>query len=183
MARIAELRYEDMTPEQKAVADRIMSGPRKTLEITHNTWLRSPKFADLNQAVGSFMRYEILEPRLRELVILTTGKHWNCELEWYLHRGPAEEAGLDKALLDDLAAGRRPRFERDEEAAAYDFVTTLLARHEVDDATYARALEVLGEQRLVEVIALSGHYVMVAMLLKTFAWPLPEGVQPQLASK
>jgi 4-carboxymuconolactone decarboxylase len=183
MERIAELRYEDMTSEQKAVADRIMSGPRKTLEITHNTWLRSPKFADLNQAVGSFMRYEILEPRLRELVILTTGKHWDCELEWHLHRGPAEQAGLDKPLLDALAAGRRPRFERDEEAAAYDFVTMLLDEHAVDDATYARTLQMLGEQRLVEVIALCGHYVMVAMLLKTFAWPLPDGVEPQLGPR
>lgn len=183
MTRIPELKYEDMTPEQRAVADRILAGPREKLEITHNTWLRSPKFCELNDPVGTFMRYEILEPRLRELVILTTGRHWNCELEWHLHRGPAEEAGLDQALLDDLAAGRRPDFEREEEAVAHDFVVELLREHAVSDATYERTLAVLGEQRLVEVIALSGHYVMVAMLLKTFAWPLPEGATPQLAAR
>lgn len=180
MERIKELPYEDMTPEQKAVADRIMSGPRGTLEITHNTWLRSPRFAELNDPVGTFMRYEILEPRLRELVILTVGKHWDCELEWHFHRPAAREAGLSDAVLDDLAAGRQPRFERVQEEAAYAFVRELLQSHEVSDETYARTRDTLGERYLVEVIALAGHYVMVAMLLKTFAWSLPDGAKPQL---
>jgi 4-carboxymuconolactone decarboxylase len=48
----------------------------------------------------------------------------------------------------------------------------------VSDATYAEALQRLGERRLVELTALVGYYTMVAMTLNAHEIPLPEGVQP-----
>ena len=54
-----------------------------------------------------------------------------------------------------------------------------LNRHNsVSDATYAQALERLGERTVVELTALVGYYTMVAMTLNAHEIPLPEGVEP-----
>ncbi|MGZ5956640.1 MAG: hypothetical protein ACXWKT_20445, partial [Caulobacteraceae bacterium] len=40
--RFPTLRPEQMTPQQKAVADKIVSGPRKSMGGPFNAWLRDP---------------------------------------------------------------------------------------------------------------------------------------------
>jgi hypothetical protein len=40
---------------------------------------------------------------------------------------------------------------------------------------YARALADLGERQLVEVVALTGHYSLIGLLLNGFAVPPREG--------
>ena len=47
----------------------------------------------------------------------------------------------------------------------YDFVTELTATRKVGDETYARAKKVFNDQQIVDLTAVSGDYVMVAMLL------------------
>ena len=47
----------------------------------------------------------------------------------------------------------------------YDVVTELLVRRNVSDETFARAKAVLGEQPLVDLVAVSGFYVMVSAVV------------------
>jgi 4-carboxymuconolactone decarboxylase len=50
------------------------------------------------------------------------------------------------------------------------------ATHEVSDATFDRAKRILGEQQVVDLVATSGTYVTVAMLLA-----VAEAMPPDLA--
>ena len=62
-----------------------------------------------------------------------------------------------------------------EEAAVYDFVTELTTRHEVSDETFDRAKRVLGEQQVVDLTAVAGSYVSIAMLLAMSEMTVPPG--------
>ena len=61
--------------------------------------------------------------------------------------------------------------------AIYDFLTILLTTSKVDDPTYARCLDVLGERGIIDLMATVTHYTVVSMTLNTFHVPVPEGAE------
>lgn len=62
-----------------------------------------------------------------------------------------------------------------DEAATYDFVTELTTIKRLSDGTYARAKEVFDDQQIVDLTAVAGNYVMVAMLLAMAEETVPSG--------
>ena len=57
MSRLAPLDLNNLTPEQKEVADAIRSGPRGGLRGPFEAWLRSPGLADRAQKLGEYCRF------------------------------------------------------------------------------------------------------------------------------
>jgi len=179
--RFPGLALDQMTPDQKKVAEAIMSGPRKSLSGPFNAWLRSPELADRLQRVGEYVRFNTsLPPRLNEFAILITAREWTAQYEWYAHRPLALKAGLDPRTADDLAAGKRPAAMQDDEAIIYDFCVQLHRRKNVDDATFKAALEKLGEKGVIDLIGVTGYYDVVSMTLNLAEVPLPQGIDPPL---
>jgi 4-carboxymuconolactone decarboxylase len=80
----------------------------------------------------------------------------------------------------DIAEGRRPASMRADEAVVYDFCTELRATRRVSDATLAAALGLLGEQGVIDLIAVSGYYDIVSMTLNVAEVALPDGLPPPL---
>jgi 4-carboxymuconolactone decarboxylase len=164
--RFPTLTLDQMTPAQRKVAEAIMAGPRKGLGGPFNVWLRSPELADRLQQVGEHLRFHSsVPPRLNEFAILLTARTWDADYEWSAHYPLALKAGLSPAVAADVAAGRRPAGMAPDEAAVYDFVTELRSTHRVSDPTYAAAHGVLGDQGVVDLVALSGYYDLVSMTL------------------
>lgn len=164
--RFPVLALDQMSPEQRKVAEAILSGPRKTLDGPFNAWLRDPELADRLQRVGEQLRFHSsVPPRLNEFAILVTARAWDASFEWSAHYPLAIKAGLKPAVAADLAQGRRPAGMAADEAAVYDFVTELRRIHHVSDPTYAAAKAALGDQGIVDLVALSGYYDLVSMTL------------------
>jgi 4-carboxymuconolactone decarboxylase len=67
-----------------------------------------------------------------------------------------------------------------DEAVVYALCMELSTTHAVSDATFARAREMFSEQQIVDLIAVSGTYVTVAMLLNAGEEPVPAGQAPPL---
>jgi 4-carboxymuconolactone decarboxylase len=179
--RFAPLTPEQMTPAQRQVAEAIASGPRGGLRGPFQAWLRSPELADRLQKVGEHLRFSSSVPRrLNELAILITARAWDAQFEWYAHHRLALEAGLEPAVAADIAEGRRPASMRADEAVVYDFCTELRATRRVGDATLAAALGLLGEQGVIDLIAVSGYYDVVSMTLNVAEVALPDGLPPPL---
>jgi 4-carboxymuconolactone decarboxylase len=182
--RMAPIPVEKMTPEQKKVADAIMTGPRKSLGGPFNAWLRSPELADRLQQVGEYIRFKTsLDHRLNEFAILITAQHWGSQYEWYAHHPLATKAGLDPKIAAELAEGKRPSGMKDDEAVVYDFSTQLHQKHNVDDATYKAAVAKLGEQGVMDLIALNGYYDLVSMTLNVAQVRPPESEKVPIAQK
>jgi 4-carboxymuconolactone decarboxylase len=158
----------ELSPRQKEISDRITArrgGTRGPFLV----WLRSPELCEKVEALGAYCRFESsLDPRLRELSLLIAARHFDAQYSWNAHVGKAIELGVSSDGLDALAAGREPRFTRQDEQVAYQFGTEILGDHFVSDGTFAQALAVLGEQGVVDLIGCLGNFSMLAMLLNAF---------------
>ena len=163
--RLAPLTADQMTPEQKAIADQIVA-TRGSMNGPFNAWLRDPPLADRLQKLGEQIRFHASLPSaLNEFAILITARHWTSQFEWYAHYPLAMKAGLEPAVAADLAAGVTPRGMSDDEAVIYDFSIALHAHGDVDDQTYKRVLDRFGEKGVMDLIAVNGYYDLVSMTL------------------
>lgn len=181
MGRLTTLELDQMTPEQRAVADAITSGPRGGIRGPFNAWLRSPELANHGQQLGAYCRYgSSLPPNLSELAIILTGKHWTSQYEFHAHARLALAAGVPEAAVEAIRTGGMPKFEDDREQLVYDFVTEYLRTHRVSGAMYQRALDLIGERGILDVVAIVGYYGLVSMTLNVFEVDLPDGVEPPL---
>lgn len=179
MPRIPLPDAENLTPEQRRVYDKVVSGRRGRLRGPLRAALYSPELADRWQALGEFLRYQTtLTPRLSELAILVTGRACNAPFEWYAHREEAERAGVEQDIIEALLDQRLPANVNVDDALVIQFATELNQHNSVSDLTYAKALERFGPQTVVELTALVGYYTMVAMTLNAHEIPLPAGVTP-----
>ena len=154
-----------LTDEQKAAVAEFeevrgpLSGPWHVL-------VRSPGMLNPARSLSDYVRFaSSLPPRLSEFVILITAREWTSQYEWNAHHGLAMRGGLNPDVAAALAEGRRPEGMAADEQAVYDFCIELHRNHGVSDATYARALELLGEEGIVDMIGLSGWYTLVSMTL------------------
>ena len=180
--RMPPLSEDQMTPEQQAAVEEFKAA-RNTNRFggPFMVLLRSPEMMNRARNVGDYVRFRsALPPRLSEFVILLTARHWTQQYEWYVHAPIAEREGLDAAIIEAVADGRRPAALADDEAAVYDFCMELLRTHGVSDPTYARMVEHLGENGVIDAIGILGYYQLLAMVMNTARTPLPEGVEPGL---
>jgi 4-carboxymuconolactone decarboxylase len=172
---------ENMSPEQRAVYDRIITGRRGALVGPLRAALHNAELADRWQALGQVLRYDTcLPPVLNELAILVVARHWTSELEWTIHAGEARRAGMKDLVIEAIRQGEVPEFDRAEEIEIYSYCRELLINGHVSDAVYDAVLgrwDVLG---VVELTALAGYYSMVALTLNAHRIPLPAGVKPEL---
>jgi 4-carboxymuconolactone decarboxylase len=179
MPRITLPSPESMTPEQRAVYDKVVSGPRGRVQGPLRAAIHNPELADRWQALGALLRYNTtLNRRQSEIAILVTGRHCNSPFEWYAHRLEAEKAGIEAETIEAILAQRTPAGLADDEALVHQYALELNRHKSVSQATYERALERFGERAIVEVTALVGYYTMVAMTLNAHEIPLPEGIAP-----
>jgi 4-carboxymuconolactone decarboxylase len=181
--RFPDLKPDAMSPEQKAIADAIASGPRKSISGPFKAWLRSPILADRLQKVGEYIRFQSSLPKpLNEFTILIGGRYWNSQFEWAYHYPLAIKAGVKASVLDDLSHGKIPAGMSEDEALVYTFTTELRRDKTVSDATYAKALARFGERGIVDLTAISGYYDTVCMTLNVAQVPVPsDSTAPPLA--
>jgi 4-carboxymuconolactone decarboxylase len=183
MSRFKPLAESDMTPAQRAAAAELARGPRGKMNPNgpNALLLRSPDLMARTQKVGEYLRYSSpLPQRLRELAILVTARQWRAQVEWIEHHPLALKEGVDPAAAEDLRHGRTPRGLRDDEMAVYRFCQELHETHTVGDATFAAITERFGDQGAIDLIALTGYYTLLAMVLNVAQQPLPGGVAPPL---
>src|ERR1700757_2244262 len=165
--RFPPLSHDQMTDEQRAVVDAIQSGPRGAgLRGPFNALLRSPQLCDLVQRVGAYVRFSSSIPApLNEMAICMAGRKWGAQYEFYAHRRLGIEAGLNPAVLDAVAEGRRPSHMSADETLVYEFVTDLLSTGQVSDSKYAAVLERFGERGIMDLVGAVGYYSLVSMVL------------------
>ena len=179
--RMPALPPERMTEAQRAVAEEFRAKRGHDVDGPFLPLIRSPEIFKAADHLGRYLRFESPVPsKLKELAILVTARRWTQQYEWYAHRQVAMHAGLAPEIADAIAEGRRPEALADDEDAVYRFCTELHANGSVSDATYARVATLFGEQGVIDLCAICGHYSTLAMVLNVARTPLPEGVEPPL---
>lgn len=182
--RLAAPDSASYTPHQREIHDAIASGPRGVVRGPLAVWLHRPELAAKAQELGRYCRYgTMLDARLSELAILVTGRIFGSEYEWQAHKAHALKAGLSPEIIEAIRRNEKPDFTAPEEAVVHDVARAAHKTRQVTDALYARAVELLGEQRLVDLIGLLGYYTLISLTINIFRVPPIGDAEPELADE
>jgi len=177
--RFPQLTIDQLSDQQKPLAEQIMKVSSVGIGGPYNPLLRSPVLGQRMFDLLHYLRWETSVPlKLNEFAILIIGRQWRSQVEWLAHAPLAIKAGLSPDIVAELKADKRPSNMPPQETAVYDFVTELITKHAVSDETFNLAKELLGEQRVVDLTAVAGSYVAVAMLLAMSEQGVPPGREP-----
>lgn len=181
MARVSLPNPEEMSAEQRAVYNEIVSGRRGRLVGPLRAVIHSPDLAARWSRLGEYLRYStLLPPKLNELAIIVTGRRWNSQVEFHVHAEAARAAGLDPACIEAIRVGAVPHFPGPEEREIYAFARAIHETGDVPDELHDAVKNRWGERGVVELTALIGYYTMVSIMLNVQAIPLMPGVTPPL---
>lgn len=184
--RLRKMAVSELTPDQRALYERIVDGPRARdrsfgltddvggLEGPFNAMLLSPSLGAALQAVGSEIRFGgTLSAREREIAILVVAEARRSEFEKYAHEAVGRAVGLTQAELDAVSSGHPGQLADGREALVGATALALATRADLTDHEYDTAVGQLGAQALFELSTLVGYYSTLALQLRIFRVPLP----------
>ena len=192
--RFAQLSPDQMSDAQKKAAEAILAGAKKAdgpggrymaqsgqFPGPYNFLLRSPELAMRWRGLAEYIRFDTSVPlRLNELAILIQARWWTAQFEWWAHEPLAVRAGLAQSIADDIKVGKRPSAMQPDEEAVYDFCVEMMENRRVGDATFAKLKAQFTEQQIADLVAVTGFYATVSMILNTVEAAIPDGTEPPL---
>jgi len=192
--RFAQLSPDQMSDAQKTAAEAILAGAKKAdgpggrymaqsgqFPGPYNFLLRSPELAMRWRGLAEYIRFDTSVPlRLNELAILIQARWWTAQFEWWAHEPLAVRAGLPQQIADDIKVGKRPEGMKPDEEAVYDFCTEMMENRRVGDATFDKLKAQFTEQQIADLVAVTGFYATVSMILNTVEAGIPDGSEPPL---
>lgn len=166
MSRLPTIDPDRLSADQRRVYDAIAGGPRAGVRGPFLALLHVPELADRIQHLGEYLRYGTsFPPRLSEFAVLIAARHYTCQYEWFMHVPHALKGGLAQSIIDAVRERRRPEGMQPDETAVFEFTTELLRNGKVSDAVYERTVKAFGTKGVIELPALIGYYIMIAMTL------------------
>lgn len=171
--RFAPLSLDNLTPDQKRITDRILSGSRGRIAGPWNALLRSPRLAEPVEQLGDYVRFKSVIPhRLYELTVLLIARHLSARYPWSVHHDWAIKAGIDPHVVECIGQARRPaKGLEPDDLVIYDFVTELLDGKDVSDRAYAAMTARFGEQGVIDLIGILGYYTLIGLVMRADRFP------------
>lgn len=192
-------RLGPIVPDARSPQDQVdlykeLGGKGKRLFGPFNPWMLSPLLGrGQYRMVGHIHSGKLgISLQMVSFVILYTVRLARARFALQQHVRIARSRGLPDALIEDLRMQRRPAQMTSEQDAAYDLIAESWKNlgaaggdyWGVSDPTYEKAVKVLGEQGVGEVLSVTGVYGAVGMVLNTFRVGIVgEDVMPPLSSK
>lgn len=169
MSRLKPLSPGDMTREQTALHDSMLSVWKRAHGGPFDLWYQSPELGQRSHSLGAYCRFESkLDFDVLETAILTTAHYWSQAYEWATHAKNALAAGLAQDVIDAIDEGRPPLFATVEQSMAHDMAREILETRKLSDATFARAVAIFGEPALVDLASIVGWYSSLAIQMNIF---------------
>jgi 4-carboxymuconolactone decarboxylase len=179
--RFPQPAMEQLNAEQQAVAADVLKQSSAGLGGPYGMLIKSPELLKRYLLMTEYLRQKTSLPkRLNEMAILLEARLWDAQYEWWAHEPLARKAGLSDAIIGDIRDGKRPGAMQPDEAVVYDVVTELLNKRQLSDDSFARAKQILGEQQVIDLIAVAGFYVMVSTVIIAGRVAIPNGGPPPM---
>jgi 4-carboxymuconolactone decarboxylase len=131
--------------------------------------LRGPlAFSAYNPAVGVALHdlhdaavgKGTLNPHVRELAILVACRETDYDLEWNAHEPSALKAGVDAKVIDAVRTGAALAGIDEQDATVIRFGRQLYHDRKVDSATFAKAVQLLGQRGTMDLVAVMNTYAV-----------------------
>jgi 4-carboxymuconolactone decarboxylase len=164
---------DDLAAEDQHVFDQVMQvfgrvrGPFGVL-------LHSPKLAEKLLPIVPFAREgTIVDPRLRQIAVLTAVRERDANYVWAAQVDVARRVGLREAVIDLLRAKDDPGELPPEERDIVVYVRQLMRTNRVEPAVFEALRQRHGLKWLVELTALANFYVALSGVVNAFDVPVP----------
>jgi 4-carboxymuconolactone decarboxylase len=177
-ARLPAVQRSNLDAEGVRIYDMLTSpgnGYEDGLRGPLGMWMYSPEMAEGAWQLRQRVRYGTAkDQRLTELTIIATAREISNQYEYSAHEPLGRAAGLEEDIMD-FVKYRRPLSEADGipgmgevEKLIIQFAREVISEPKVRQETFARAIELLGTEGVMDLTGLIGYYNFVAMTLKAF---------------
>jgi 4-carboxymuconolactone decarboxylase len=165
MPRIPVLPPEAMDAEQRRVYEDVKARTGRVAGGPSLAYIHSPKLWELSNAVGGYLENggTLTKKELRIAAIVTC-RHWNASFPWAAQARMAMDAGVDKAAVEAINAGERPKFSDPTEDAIYNVAREMVVTGNLSDQSFEAAKKALGLKKLVETVGVVGNFCKTAMM-------------------
>jgi 4-carboxymuconolactone decarboxylase len=174
---------EELDEAGKAAFDR-GNAPGKTiagLQGPAGLQLYSLKTLPHMHALNQYLRFQSgLTPRIREIAILVAARAMDSQFEWVAHEGEALKEGVPAEVIDAIKHRKSTAGLDDTDATVIELGRQIFQDHKVTPETFAKAKDIFGPHKLVDLVMLMGNYASTACLLTTFDMQLHAGKEPLL---
>jgi len=178
MARVPYLNREDLPEKDRELFDRLAEERGQPVGNIYRTLAHAPNLLKRFVSLGGHLRNRTtLDPKLRELAILTVGRLTNAEYEFVHHWNIALRAGVSREKLQRLADFETASVFGDQERAVMRYAAEATSSVKVSDATFGALRGFLDDRRIVELVQNVAFYNMVVRILV----PLGVELEPGLA--
>jgi len=164
MARIPYVQKETAPPEVKELYDNF-AGQFKLRDVPNvvKALSNSPKLARRVFPLGDYFMHESgLDPRMRELAVLTLMNRLNCNYGFVRHIPIAEQTGISRAQIDSIAAYATNPLFSSEDKQIIKYAEDLTLKGQVEDDLYRQVQDRLGQQHLLDLTAAIAFWNMMA---------------------
>lgn len=176
MARLPDP-LDTLDPEAKRIYEHI-AAKRGAVRGPFAPLMHHPSLAEKVADLGEYLRFNSTLPGdIRELAILITARAVNQPYEWFAHAPIGQREGLPNDVIErvrtrgDLAT-LPTRYLRPAR-----LVQHVLAFESIPAAVQQEVERDLGMTGLIELVALVGHYRLIAGVLSAFEVALPDGAR------
>jgi alkylhydroperoxidase family enzyme len=166
MPRLPYLNRDDLAEEDRDIFDRI----EKERGSVHNIFRMmayAPHLLRKYIEWSTELRFKTaLDPKLRELAIMTVGRLTDAKYEYTHHWNAARKLGLPAEKLSQLADYEKSPLYDDRERAVIRYAVEATRDVKVSDETFNKVRDLLDNDRiLMELVMLVAGYNLVVRLL------------------
>ncbi len=145
-------------------------------------WMHSPEVAKAMFDVRRRVRYgSAIDQRLTELTIISTAREIDSQYIYTAHEPAARDAGLEQEIIDivrfqvplDQVVETDGLGER--EKSIIQFAREVINEDKVSSDTFAKAIELFGNEGVMDLTGLIGYYNFVSMTVRAFDVQRPIG--------
>jgi alkylhydroperoxidase family enzyme len=177
-ARVPYLSREDLPEADREIFDNLVAERRQPVGNIFRTLAHTPRLLRRFLALGGELRnHTELDPKLRELALMTVGRLTGAEYEFTHHWNLARRVGVPREQLEALADFERSPLFSAAERAVMRYASEATANVAVSNAAWNGAMETLGMPRMMELVLNVAFYNMVVRVL------VPCGVEVEAGVK
>jgi alkylhydroperoxidase family enzyme len=175
MARVPYLDREDLPEADREIFDRLIAERGRPLGNIFRALANTPNLLRRFLALGGELRNKTaLDPKLRELALMTVGRLTEAEYEFVHHWNIALRVGVAREKLEHLAEFETSPVFTEDERAVMRYALEATRNVKVSDAVFEQLRGFLDTRRLMELVQNVAFYNMVVRILV----PLGVEVEP-----
>lgn len=127
----------------------------------------SPKLARRVFPLGDYFMHEsALDPRLRELAVLTLMNRLNCTYGFVRHIAIAEQTGISRAQIDNIGSYETSSLFSSDDRLIIRYAEDLTLKGQVEDELFRQVQDRIGQQNILDLTAAIAFWNMMARNLE-----------------